>query len=106
MSEFFKTAMGRDFYDRTMPMLAKAVEHLATAVEKEKTSLNPEATIYTKENILKYATEDELFALFHTFKEYYNRDYAGVPSFEETPEFKPLDKQIGETVRRMKNECK
>ena len=62
--------------------------------------------VLTKENILKLASEDELFALFHTFKEYFNRDYAGVPSFEETPEFKPTDKQIGETVKRMKNEYK
>ena len=36
MAEFHETKMGRDFYDRTMPALVKAVERLADTVAAEK----------------------------------------------------------------------
>lgn len=57
---------------------------------------------YTKENILKNSSEDELFCLFHTFKEYWNENIAGKPSWEEVPEFRPTDKQIGEVIALLK----
>ena len=33
MSEFFRTIMGRQFIDGTMPRLVKALERIATAME-------------------------------------------------------------------------
>jgi len=36
MAEFYETKAGRQFYDRTMPALVKAVERLADAVAAEK----------------------------------------------------------------------
>ena len=35
MTEFHNTRMGRDFYDRTVPALVRAVERLADAVAAE-----------------------------------------------------------------------
>jgi len=32
---FFKTAMGRQYYDRTLPDLVKAVERVAAALERD-----------------------------------------------------------------------
>ena len=90
--EFFQTGMGRKFYDHDIPEIARQLKRLADALEKP----------MTKEYILKTASEDELFCLFHTFKEYFNENIAGKPSWEEAPEFRPLDKQIGEVVALLK----
>ena len=35
MSEFFRTAMGRKFYDADMPQLVKVLEKIATQMEKK-----------------------------------------------------------------------
>lgn len=35
MSEFFRTAMGRTFYEATMPMIARCLERIARALEAE-----------------------------------------------------------------------
>jgi hypothetical protein len=89
---FFQTRMGQIFYEHTMPMIAKELERIATAMEKQTTPLEP----ITKETILKYASEDELFALFHTFKEYWNEAHS------EALQFKPLDQDLGLVVAEMK----
>ena len=89
-----------------MPEIARALSRIATAMEKNAKPWEPSpsvlrnldeqrAVIYTKEFILKYASEDELFALFHTFKEHYNETCPINP-------FEPLDQQIGETIKRLK----
>lgn len=96
--EFFQTAMGRQFYDGTMPEIAKALRRIATAMEAQIS--HKEKEIYKKENILKYAREDELFALFHTFKEYYNQAVHDVEAFT------PLDHEIGEVVKKLKENYK
>ena len=35
MSEFFRTAMGRKFYDADMPQLVKVLEKIATQMENK-----------------------------------------------------------------------
>jgi len=104
--EFFQTQMGRQFYENTMPEIVKALNRIATAMEKKRLKISGTekdlgwrvAVVFSKENILKYTSEDELFALFHTFKEYYNENRK-VPL--DYP-FEPLDEQIGETIKRLK----
>jgi len=32
--QFFETRMGQQFYDRTLPQIAKALERIAAALEK------------------------------------------------------------------------
>lgn len=48
----------------------------------------------TKENIFKNASEDELFALFHTFKEYHNELVL--------PKWHILDADIGKLIKQLK----
>jgi hypothetical protein len=33
--EFFQTRMGQQYYEQTLPNLVKAIEHLATAIDKQ-----------------------------------------------------------------------
>lgn len=84
--------------------IAKALERLAAALEKERHDHVPFETViptlYSKESILKYASEDELFALFHTFKEYYNKVTL------DSEAFSPLDSEIGEVIRQLKQNYK
>jgi hypothetical protein len=37
--EFFQTVMGKQFYDGTMPRIAKALERIADAMEKQQEPL-------------------------------------------------------------------
>jgi hypothetical protein len=110
--EFFQTRMGQVFYEHTMPNIAKAIEHLATVIEKE-----DEASLYsadgkkiqklgelTKETILKYTSEDELFAVFHTFEEYWNQIM--LKDDRTLDEFRPTDAQIGEVIKHLKQKYK
>ena len=39
MPEFFQTAMGRTFYDHTMPTIAKEIQRLNTVLERIATAL-------------------------------------------------------------------
>lgn len=113
--EFFQTRMGQIYYEHTMPEMVKALNKIATAMEKQQ---RPElqiayifktdkelATWLVKENIFRYASEDELFALFHTFKEYYNeylrQKNRGVEGF-----IRVLDIDIGEVIKMLKKEYK
>ena len=38
MSEFYQTLMGRKFYDADVPRIVKALERIATALEKRELS--------------------------------------------------------------------
>ena len=61
---------------------------------------------YTKESILKNADVNELFALFHTFKEYYNEcadseiSIAFCESF--VTRFEPTDAQLYRVIEKLK----
>ena len=118
MDEFFRTPMGRDFFDHTMPEIARQLKRLADAQEKKNVEKAVQETLkvaylfntekelanwLVKENILRYANEDELFALFHTFKEYYN-ELPGVKDSSRgwDSQFMPMDSQIGEVIKKLK----
>lgn len=83
----------------TLPGIHQALNRIANAMEKPS-----DATVtyhhllaegLTKETILQNASIDELWCLFHTFKEYWNEMYS--PDV-----FKPRDDQIGKIVEKLK----
>ena len=90
--------MGQIYYEHTLPKLVDAIDHLAAAMEKKQTAVNDAGAIVT------HTSKEELFSLIKKFIEYFNLDYAGVPSFETTPKFDPTDKQVADIITRMKNE--
>jgi hypothetical protein len=48
--EFFQTIMGRQFYDGTLPRIAKALERIANALEE--TNKRAEAAVPDKEQVV------------------------------------------------------
>jgi hypothetical protein len=106
--EFFQTRMGQKFFCHDIPNLIEAVTKLATAIENqnEKQTLGHieyehpiKDELYDADNILKYASEDELFSVFHKFKEYWNKMYS--PNV-----FEPSDGQIGVIIEQLKQTYK
>ena len=92
--EFFQTGMGKKFYERTMPQLVTTLAVIAGEMKKENDFT------FTAENIVKHASDDELFSLFHRFKEYYNRFVEKEDRL--MAQFNPLDCEIGEIVKQLK----
>lgn len=89
-----------------MPELAKALNRIATAMEaKQEHPLLAFPTIQdlqewlTKETVLKHASEDELFALFHTFKEYLKELWANQGKKEDIVF---LDSDLGKVIKKLK----
>jgi hypothetical protein len=102
---------------RLFEEIKEQIKRLATAMEQNKDVQNFKEVAkevhkiaYTKENILKHTSEDELFALFHTFKEYYNELQEGKHSVGTKHildagsglTWSPLDKDIGEVITKLK----
>lgn len=112
MPELHETRMGQKFFEHTMPELVNQLKRLADAEEKRMKHL-PElfAEWATKENIFKYASEEELFCIFHTFAHYWNQvtghPYSGdgAPLVDDQ-EFTPTDNQIGEVIKELKENYK
>jgi hypothetical protein len=101
MPELHETRTGRKFFEVDVPQIAKALTQIATALDREPAVpwKMATSTIYTKENILKYASEDELFAVFHTFEQYMREqvlDRCG----SEGPVI--LDSDFGKVIKKLK----
>jgi hypothetical protein len=104
MPELHETRMGQKLICHDIPNLVEAITKLATAIEKKDdkwlTQKHPiREELYDADNILKYASEDELWSVFHKFKEYWNKMY---------PEniFDPEDSQIGVIIEQLKETYK
>jgi hypothetical protein len=106
--EFFQTGMGRTYYEHTLPALVKAMNRLADAKEAENKILSKFFGM-TKDDIIKYASEDELFALFHTFKEYFNqllKDEGYSKTSQALYGMIVKDSQIGDIIKKLKENYK
>ena len=100
--QLFQTRMGQQYYEHTLPSLVKSIEHLATALEKQQMpQLTEVVSNLDADEIIKNSSEDELFSLFHKFKEYWNQMYGP----KETM-FEPRDTQIGVIIEQMKQNYK
>jgi hypothetical protein len=106
MPHLHETPMGREFYDSTMKGINKSLKRIADAMEQNK--MPPTTEVLTKELIIKYASEDELFAVFHTFKEYL-RENLRINQFDSELQRglnRLPDKEIGDVIKKLKETYK
>lgn len=100
--EFFQTRMGQIFYEHTMPNIAAHLGTIAAIMERQQKPASVDwDVVMTKESILHNASEDELFALFHTFKEYLTEHLQGDPTFSAGIKH-VIDRDIGEIIKKLK----
>ena len=88
---------------RLFEEIKNQLKRIANALEAQDPVIKvvPPKHILTKESILKYTSEDELFALFNTFKEYMRTHLKEDDVFQQGASH-ILDRDIGEIIKQLK----